>query len=251
MAGKLEDYEYPAEQVKAALAGLPKVEGSGHSTGGPHRGAPSQAGREAERVAGGARAGPPGRVIYLPCRCSGPGRTMIPPEGGAGGVQAAVARFVDAEVAPVADALDQAGEFPREVFRRLGQQGYFGLRYPEAYGGAEADFVTFCLFAEELARGSMSLAALAAMQSLMGTLTRSWSTGRGTPPAVPGPGPPRREDRHLRADRAEGRVGHGNLPTLAERVDGGWRLKGVKTWVTNAPVADMLTVGAKTSPGGE
>jgi alkylation response protein AidB-like acyl-CoA dehydrogenase len=81
----------------------------------------------------------------------------------------AVARFVDAEVAPVARALDEAGEFPRALFRRLGEQGYLALRYPDAYGGADADFVTYCLFAEELARGSMSVAALAAMQSLMGT----------------------------------------------------------------------------------
>ena len=39
----------------------------------------------------------------------------------------------------------------------------------------------------------------------------------------------------------------GNITTIAERVEGGWRLKGAKTWVTNAPVADMLTVCAKTS----
>jgi alkylation response protein AidB-like acyl-CoA dehydrogenase len=39
----------------------------------------------------------------------------------------------------------------------------------------------------------------------------------------------------------------GNISTTADRVSGGWRLKGAKTWVTNAPVADMLTVAAKTS----
>ena len=81
----------------------------------------------------------------------------------------AVARFVDAEVAPAAERLDQAGEFPWALFRRLGEQGFLGLRYPETYGGAGADMVTYCLFAEEMARGSMSLATLAAMQGLMGT----------------------------------------------------------------------------------
>ena len=80
-----------------------------------------------------------------------------------------VARFVDAEVAPQAAGLDDRGEFPRELFKRLGAQGWLGLRYPEQYGGAESDMVTFCLFAEELARGSLSVAAAAAMQSLMGT----------------------------------------------------------------------------------
>ena len=56
-------------------------------------------------------------------------------------------------------ASTSAAEFPRALFRRLGEQGYLGLRYPEAYGGADADMVTYCLFAEELARGSMSVAA--------------------------------------------------------------------------------------------
>jgi len=81
----------------------------------------------------------------------------------------AVAKFVDAEVVPAAEAIDERAEFPTKLFRRLGELGYLGLRYPEAYGGADADMVTYCLFAEELARGSLSVAAAAGMQSLMGT----------------------------------------------------------------------------------
>ncbi|MGH7347460.1 MAG: acyl-CoA dehydrogenase family protein, partial [Candidatus Rokuibacteriota bacterium] len=81
----------------------------------------------------------------------------------------AVARFVDTELIPEAEAIDERAEFPSRLFKRLGELGYLGLRYPEAYGGAGADMVTYCLFAEELARGSLSVAAAAAMQSLMGT----------------------------------------------------------------------------------
>ena len=62
-----------------------------------------------------------------------------------------VARFVDAEVAPAAQAMDEQAEFPTALFRRIGELGYFGLRYPEAYGGSSSDMVTYCLFAEELA----------------------------------------------------------------------------------------------------
>jgi len=159
----------------------------------------------------------------------------------------AVARFVDAEVAPAAPALDAAGEFPFGLFRRLGEQGYLGLRYPEAVGGGGADFLTYCLFAEEMARGSMSLAALAAMQGLMGThFVFKHGTDalreRYLAPALRG---------ELVATFAltEPNAGSdvGNITTFAERVDSGWRLRGTKTWVTNAPVADMLTVCAKTS----
>ena len=47
--------------------------------------------------------------------------------------------------------------------------GYFALRYPEEVGGQEADFATTCVLYEELAAGSLSLAAIVAMQGLMGT----------------------------------------------------------------------------------
>jgi butyryl-CoA dehydrogenase len=159
----------------------------------------------------------------------------------------AIARFVDTEVAPVADRLDEAGEFPREVFRKLAEQGYLALRYPETYGGAEADMTTYCLFAEEMARGSMSVAAIAAMQGLMGTyfvykFGSEELRQRYLVPALRG-------EKVATFALTEPNAGSdvGNITTFAERADGGWRLKGAKTWVTNAPVADMLTVCAKTS----
>ncbi|OLD78778.1 MAG: hypothetical protein AUG87_00245 [Candidatus Rokubacteria bacterium 13_1_20CM_4_70_14] len=159
----------------------------------------------------------------------------------------AVARLVDAEVVPAAEAIDERAEFPWTLFRRLGELGYLGLRYPAAYGGADADMVTYCLFAEELARGSLSVAATVAMQSLMGTyfiykygteeLRRKYLV-----PALRG---------DLVATFALTEPGAGsdvaNITTRAERRGDRWVLRGGKTWVTNAPVADVLTVAAKTS----
>ena len=159
-----------------------------------------------------------------------------------------VARFVDTEVVPVADAIDARGEFPIALFRRLGALGYFGLRYPERYGGADGDMVTFCVLAEELGRGSMSLAAAAMMQSLMGThfVFRYGTEGQRERYLVPA----------LRGDKigtfalTEPGAGSdlGNMSTQARRDGDEWVLHGAKTWVTSAPVADFLTVGAKTSP---
>lgn len=158
-----------------------------------------------------------------------------------------VARFVDAEVVPAADAIDAQAEFPTALFRRVGELGYFGLRYPEAYGGAACDMVTYCLFAEELARGSLSLAAAAAMQSLMGTyfVYRYGSDAlraRYLVPALRG---------ELVATFALTEPNAGSdlagLTTRAERRGDVWVLRGAKTWVTSAPVADVLTVAAKTS----
>jgi butyryl-CoA dehydrogenase len=159
-----------------------------------------------------------------------------------------VARFVDAEVGPAAQAVDEAGEFPAALFRRIAALGWLALRYPERYGGADADMTTYCLFAEELARGSLSVAAAAGMQSLMGTHFIFKYGGealreRYLVPALRG---------ELVATFAMTEPNAGsdvaNLATRAERRGDGWVLRGTKTWVTNAPVADVLTVAAKTSP---
>ncbi len=158
-----------------------------------------------------------------------------------------VAKLVDAEIAPVADELDARGEFPLALFRRLGSLGYFGLRYPERYGGSEADMVTFCLLAEELGRGSMSLAAAAMMQALMGThfVFTYGSEEQRQRYLVPA----------LRGEKVgafaltEPGAGSdlGNMQTRARRDGDHWVLRGAKTWVTSAPIADFITVGAKTS----
>lgn len=158
-----------------------------------------------------------------------------------------VAKLVDTEIAPVADDIDARGEFPAVLFRRLGALGYFGLRYPERYGGSEADMVTFCLLAEELGRGSMSLAAAAMMQALMGThfVFKYGGEEQRQRYLVPA----------LRGEKVgafaltEPGAGSdlGNMQTRARRDGDHWVLRGTKTWVTSAPIADFLTVGAKTS----
>ena len=159
----------------------------------------------------------------------------------------AVARFVDAEVVPAAAAIDEEAEFPTRLFRRVGDLGYLGLRYPEAYGGADADMVTYCLFAEELARGSLSLAAAAGMQSLMGTyfIFKYGSEALRQRYLVPA----LRGDLIATFALTEPNAGSdiANITTRAERKGDGYVLRGGKTWVTSAPVADVLTVAAKTS----
>jgi alkylation response protein AidB-like acyl-CoA dehydrogenase len=161
-----------------------------------------------------------------------------------------VRSFVEREVIPVARELDERAEFPHALFQKCAANGYFGLRYPENAGGMEADFFTYCLMIEELARGSLALAAAVAMQSLMGTdLVFRFGT----------------DDHHVRlfepALRGE-KIGTiamtepdygsdlGGITTRAERVEGGWIINGRKMWITSATVADFFTVAAKTDPEG-
>ena len=74
-----------------------------------------------------------------------------------------VRRFVDEEVKPFADAWETQGFVPREVLRRMGSLGFFGIRYPEVYGGAEMDTLGSVVFAEELGRSTFSGVAITAL----------------------------------------------------------------------------------------
>ncbi|MBI2235423.1 MAG: acyl-CoA dehydrogenase family protein [Magnetospirillum sp.] len=160
-------------------------------------------------------------------------------------IQETFARFVDREVAPAAARLDAAHEFPHELFDKLGELGFFGMRYGEEVGGLGADLVTFCLALSEISRGSLSLAGCAAMQALMGT---SFLYLLG--------GPDIRERLLKPALRGE-KIGAicmtepdagsdlGGIATTAVKVAGGWTISGRKTWITSAPVADFFTVFAR------
>jgi alkylation response protein AidB-like acyl-CoA dehydrogenase len=107
--------------------------------------------------------------------------------------------------------------------------------------------VTYCLFAEELARGSLSLAAAGAMQSLMGThfIYRYGSDALRERYLVPA----LRGELVTTFALTEPNAGSdlAGITTRAERRGDRWVIRGAKTWVTNAPVADVLTVAAKTS----
>src|SRR3990172_4614520 len=156
--------------------------------------------------------------------------------------------FVEKEVTPMAREIDERGEFPMALFRRCGELGYFGLRYPEAVGGLGADFTTFCLTAEEIARGSLSLAAAVSMQCLMGTdFVYRFGTddhkARLLAPALRG-------EKIGAIAMTEPDFGSdlGGITTRAVKDGDGWTLNGRKMWITSATVADFFTVAAKTDP---
>ena len=65
-----------------------------------------------------------------------------------------IARFIEREVEPHAAAWEEAGMVPRDVLRRMGQAGLFGLMYESEYGGGEADALTNLVFAEALSQST-------------------------------------------------------------------------------------------------
>jgi alkylation response protein AidB-like acyl-CoA dehydrogenase len=156
------------------------------------------------------------------------------------------ARFVDQEIIPVARKMDEADQFPRWMFDKIARTGAYGIRYPRSVGGAGGNTTQFCVMVEELARGSMSVAAFTAMQCLMGT---NFLYEYGTPdqherllkPAIRG-----EKVASFALTEADAATDLGGVKTLAALDGDHWVINGSKTWITNAPVADFFTVLCQT-----
>lgn len=160
-------------------------------------------------------------------------------------VRQSFVRFCDERIAPQAAALDEARAFPHILFQELAGLGFFGMRYPEKMGGSGMGLTEFCLALSEVARGCMSLAGAAAMQSLMGTkflhmLGNADIIERLFKPALRG-------EKIAAICMTEPNAGSdlGGIATTATKVERGYRLNGQKTWITSAPVADFFTVFAR------
>ena len=78
-------------------------------------------------------------------------------------LRAQVRRFVETEIKPQALAWEEQGFVPREVLRRMGSLGFFGIRYPAQYGGSEMDALATVVLAEELGRSTFSGVAITAL----------------------------------------------------------------------------------------
>ncbi len=77
--------------------------------------------------------------------------------------------FASKYVAPGAIERDQSGKFPMDLVGQLAELGLMGMVYPEKYGGAEADTISFALVIEELARHDASLAITVASHTSLCT----------------------------------------------------------------------------------
>ncbi len=164
-------------------------------------------------------------------------------------IQAAAREFTMKEVLPVANELDPIqGEIPMELRRKMGELGYFGIRTPEEYGGLGLGVFEYCLIAEELARGWMSVASIIARAGgVMGV--RGWPLEKRlelTKKAARG--------EYLAAvSLSEPNVGS-DLAAVSCRavLDGDeWVITGNKYWCTFADGADYIQLLARVEAPGE
>ena len=154
--------------------------------------------------------------------------------------------FTLAEVLPVANELDLVkGEIPASLRRKLADMGYFGIRIPECYGGSGLGCFEYCLVAEQLARGWMSVASIIARGN--GTLTIDLLSDKQKAMILPRVV----EGEYLAAiSLSEPDTGSdlASISCRAERDGDTWVITGSKYWCTFADGADYILLFARTSP---
>jgi alkylation response protein AidB-like acyl-CoA dehydrogenase len=159
-----------------------------------------------------------------------------------------MARFVDEEVIPVARDLDEKGDFPFHLFRKLADMGVLGIRYPKKVGGSGGNTTLYCIAMEELARGLLSLAATTAMQCLMATNGLYLYGTKEMHDAYLGPALRGEKIGAFQLTEPEAGSDLGNVRTSATKVADGWVINGMKTWSTSGPYGDFHTVLCQTDP---
>jgi acyl-CoA dehydrogenase len=160
-----------------------------------------------------------------------------------------VARFVAKEVEPHGAAWEEQGFVPREVLRKMGALGFFGITYPAEFGGAEADALTSLVFAEALSRstfGGFIVTALVHSDMASPHLVNAGS-GAQLEKYLPGV---IRGERITAVAVTEPDAGSdvAGIRTRARRDGADWVLNGAKMFITNGVYADLYFVAARTDP---
>ena len=161
-----------------------------------------------------------------------------------------VREFADAEIAPHAADWDREHCFPVETVLAMGKLGLFGLPFPQEYGGGGADYLTYCLAIEELARVDASMAITVEAGVSLGAAPFFYS---GTEDQKQEYLVPMLAGEVLGAfglTEAEAGSDAGATRTRAALDDGAheWVIDGQKTFITNSgtPITKCVTITART-----
>ena len=157
--------------------------------------------------------------------------------------------FVQRRVKPLVRAAEESATFPAELWPAMAEAGLLGGGHPEEHGGTGGGVLALTILSEELARASGGLAITPLVSSYMAAphLARFGNEEQKQTYLAP----------ILRGEKvaaiAVTEPGAGSdvagLRTRASRIDGGWSISGTKMFITNAGLADVLIVAARTHDG--
>ena len=162
--------------------------------------------------------------------------------------QDAVRDFIDKEIKPLVDQAEETQTFPKELFRKMGAQGFLCPRYPIEMGGGGGDKITECILMEELNIACAGIAAALMAQSGLATqpIYRYGSEEQKKSFLLPA----------IRGDKigafalTEPDTGSdaASIRTRAVRDGDFYVLNGTKMFITNGPICDYVVVAAYTDP---
>ncbi len=160
-----------------------------------------------------------------------------------------VRRFVDKDVIPLMAEAYETATFPQQFISKLASLGLFGLKCPAQYGGSGASAIAYGLVCQELERGDSGLRSFVSVQNAL-CMFPLFTFGSDT------------QKQSFLPKMVEGKLigcfgltepdsgsDPSHLNTHAKKVSGGWLLNGSKCWITNATIADIAIVWAKTAEG--
>ncbi|MFC5821697.1 acyl-CoA dehydrogenase family protein [Nonomuraea harbinensis] len=153
------------------------------------------------------------------------------------------------EIRPRIRELEEAGEFPRDLYRQMGELGFFGCCFPEQVGGTDAGYQALAAVAEQLAWAYPPLSAAMNLQAATVPLTiANWGAAELVERYVPGLISGTLLGCNAMTEPDGGSDLLGAMRTRAVRDGDHYVITGSKMWITNANVADVAVVYAKTDP---
>lgn len=168
--------------------------------------------------------------------------------------QALIARtardYAERVIRPAAAELDREGRFPAEILRGLAELGLMGVNVPAALGGAEAGAVAYALAMMEIARACAATAVTMSVTNMVAEVIATFGTEEQREQHVPRLCSGEYAAGAFALSEPEAGSDPGSMRTTAERVPGGWVLRGQKQWITSGDRAGVLVVWARTGGAG-
>ena len=157
--------------------------------------------------------------------------------------------FTNSEIKPIANKIDEEGQIPPELIQKLSDTGLMGTAFSTEYGGGGFGEIGYCIAQEEVARGCLSTATLIGAHQSIGTnaIYIGGSEALKKKYVVP-----LAEGKMIGAfGLTEASAGSDsfNLRTRAHKDGDDWIISGEKIWITNGPIADIVSLFARTERG--